>query len=545
VSKPVRVPIPFACLIFFTLFSLPFNAQSHKPELTKSGAATFEVADIHVSPHRDNPYMRASMSHDRLAFRDATMVDLIAIAYNVDSLSVLAGPPWLDLDHFDIIAKASRSTTDDNLRLMLRALLADRFQLVVHSETRPQPAFILTVAGTPKLKPSAPTTDESEQGCQYQVPKTQASADTMVVTFSCHAVTMDSFAQFLHDAADNYLPKPVVNATDLKGKTWDFDISWKLRAPKMGDSADSGISIFDALKQLGLKVETKTAPLPAIIVDRANETPSANVPDLAKLLPPPPPATFDVAVIKPSAPNEKHFGLGLNGGTINVTHGSPETLIAFAWDIDKAMIADGPKWLSTDFYDVMGKAADTASPTGPPTSAALDIDVDDIKEMLRSLLADRFKLVVHREDRPFDSYTLLVTNPKMKKADPANRSSCRVVWGDEKDPSIEVLTCQNTTMSQFARQLQSPASGYIKSPVLDATHLDGAYDFVLRFNSLRDVQTRATPSPTADAASASDPGGAISLFDAVDKQLGLKLEKQKRPTPMLVIDHIEEHPTDN
>ena len=133
----------------------------------------------------------------------------------------------------------------------------------------------------------------------------------------------------------------------------------------------------------------------------------------------------------------------------------------------------------------------------------------------------------------------------MKKADPANRASCPVTWGDEKDPSIEVLTCQNTTMSQFAQQLQSPGSGYIKSPVLDATHIEGAYDFVLRFNSLRDVQTRVTPSPSADAAVASDPGGAISLFDAVDKQLGLKLEKQKRPTPMLVIDHIEEKPTEN
>jgi uncharacterized protein (TIGR03435 family) len=544
VSKAVRVrnlPIPFAYLIFAVLFSLPSIAQSPKPEVRKSGASTFEVADVHPSPHRDSPYMRASMAHDRLALRDATMVDLIAIAYNVDPLSVLQGPAWLELDHFDILAKASRSTSDDGLRLMLRALLADRFQLVVHSETRPLPAFALTVGGTPRLKPSAASTDPSEQGCQYQQPKTPASADTMIVTFSCHAVTMDYFAQFLHETAGNYLPKPVVDATGLKG-AWDFDISWSLRAPK---TVDSGITLSDALKQLGLKVTPKSAPLPAVVVDSACETPSANSPDLAKLLPPPPPATFEVAVIKPSSPNEKHFGLGLNGGTINVTHGSPETLIAFAWDIDKAMIADGPKWLSQDFYDVMGKAAASASPTGPPTSAAPDIDVDDIKEMLRSLLADRFKLVVHQEDRPFDSYTLLATNPKMKKADPANRASCQVVWGDEKDPSIEVLTCQNTTMRQFAQQLQSPASGYIKSPVLDATHIEGAYDFVLRFNSLRDVQARAASPQSADATVPSDPGGAISLFDAVDKQLGLKLQKEKRPTPMLVIDHIEEKPTDN
>jgi uncharacterized protein (TIGR03435 family) len=526
-------------VLALTLLSSPLFAQSAvAPAATRP---TFQVADVHVSPHRDNPYMRASMSHDRLALRDATMVDLIATAYNVDPLSVLQGPAWLGLDHFDILAKAPRSTSDDALRLMLRTLLADRFQLAVHSETRPLPAFVLTVGRTPRFKPSVASTDDSEHGCQYQQPKTPASADTMIVTFSCHAVTMEYFAQFLHEVAGNYLPRPVVDFTGLKG-TWDFDISWNYRAPK---TDDSGITVFDALKQLGLKVESKSAPLPAVIVDIACETPTANSPGLEKLLPPPTPAAFEVAVIKPSSPNEKHFGIGLNGGTINITHGSPETLIAFAWDIDKEMIADSPKWLSQDFYDVMGKAAESASPNGPPTSAAPDIDVDDIKEMLQSLLADRFKLVVHQEERPFDSYTLLATSPKMKKADPANRASCRVVWGDEKDPSIEVLTCQNTTMSQFARQFQSTASGYFKSPVLDATHLEGAYDFVLRFNSLRDVQARATPPPSADAAVASDPGGAISLFDAVDKQLGLKLEKQKRPTPMLVIDHVEQKPTEN
>ena len=89
----VRKPsIPFVYLIFPLLFSLPLIAQSLKPEIVKSGAPSFEVADVHVSPHRDSPYMRVSMAHDRLALRDVTMVDLVAIAHNVDSLSVLGGP---------------------------------------------------------------------------------------------------------------------------------------------------------------------------------------------------------------------------------------------------------------------------------------------------------------------------------------------------------------------------------------------------------------------------------------------------------------------
>jgi len=131
VSRYVRVrnqPIPFACLVVVTLFSLSSIAQPPKPESTKSASA-FEVADVHVSPHRDNPYMRASMSHDRLACAMQPWSISSPSPTNVDSLSVLGGPAWLDLDHFDIIAKASRSTSDDGLRLMLRASWPSDFSL--------------------------------------------------------------------------------------------------------------------------------------------------------------------------------------------------------------------------------------------------------------------------------------------------------------------------------------------------------------------------------------------------------------------------------
>jgi len=109
------------------------------------------------------------------------------------------------------------------------------------------------------------------------------------------------------------------------------------------------------------------------------------------------------------------------------------------------------------------------------------------------------------------------------------------------------------TMAQIGDELQRVAAGYIYGPVLDSTGIKGSWDFTLSFSSVG--QTRAAAagggsasadgSSSAGASTASDPTGALTLFDAVNRQLGLKLEKQKRPVPVLVIDHIEEKPTEN
>ncbi len=84
---------------------------------------------------------------------------------------------------------------------------------------------------------------------------------------------------------------------------------------------------------------------------------------------------------------------------------------------------------------------------------------------------------------------------------------------------------------------------------MDTTGLDGAWDFTLSFSTAGVARNGGAPAagPGGDAAAlaASDPSGAVTLFEAVTKQLGLKLEMQKRPMPVLVIDHVEEKPTEN
>jgi uncharacterized protein (TIGR03435 family) len=102
-----------------------------------------------------------------------------------------------------------------------------------------------------------------------------------------------------------------------------------------------------------------------------------------------------------------------------------------------------------------------------------------------------------------------------------------------------LITCQNVTMIQFSALLQGLAPDYLATSVADATGLGGAWDFTLSFSA---PYLFASPSP---GETASDPNGAVSLQEAVNKQLGLKLEKRPRPVPILVIDHMEEKPTEN
>jgi uncharacterized protein (TIGR03435 family) len=180
--------------------------------------------------------------------------------------------------------------------------------------------------------------------------------------------------------------------------------------------------------------------------------------------------------------------------------------------------------------------------------------------MLRALLADRFKMKSHFEERLVEAYTLTAAKPKLNKADPSNRTGCkRSVAPGPRDPSdltppSVLIACQNINLSQFASQLQSLAPGYIHYPVLDATALTEAWDFSITFSPAgagqggggrRGPGGAPQPVPPPGVGGASDPTGALSLPDALNRQLGLKLEMQKRPMHMLVIDHLEEKPTEN
>jgi len=169
--------------------------------------------------------------------------------------------------------------------------------------------------------------------------------------------------------------------------------------------------------------------------------------------------------------------------------------------------------------------------------------------MMLALLKDRFKFSYHTEERELPAYTLVAAKPKMKKADPSARTWCKnasqVPGAPPPPPRSQSLICQNITMSQFADLLRG-RTPELQQPILDSTGIEGGWDFTLTFNPVINLQPAVRPpdaGPGNPAPAASEPTVAYSIYEALEKQLGLKLEKQKRPTPVIVVDHVEQTPT--
>lgn len=543
---------------------MPATPADAAPASTGPATAAFEVADVHASAFDRNrfvyPIETGNLDGDRYIWREATMTQLVAVAYNQEPPNVQGGPSWLDWDRFDIGAKTSPTASKADIQLMLQSLLKQRFNLVVHTGSAPMPVYVLTAQpGKSKLKESDGTGDS---GCKPQPLSGPLTPDVIPqIVLACHNETMEQFVGFLRGAISAPMVfrggpapyvKPVIDSTGLT-KSYDFDFKvtpYQLLAR----AGPEGITVFDAVdKQLGLKLALGTEPQPALIVDSVNETPTPNAPDLAMRMPPLPPLQFDVAVIKPSQPDER-ISHTIRGDQEEWHAITMKDHIRNIFDInynDDASMAGDPKWLGEDRFDILAKipTGDSQDSTKPP-----QVRQEEIKQMLRALLEDRLKLKYHWENRPLDAWHLAAANPKLTPADPKARTQCVEGPGpDGKDPRLtnpmlnRLVTCQNVTMEQFGILLQS--LGYYESiytPVADDTGLKGSYSFTLSFTGggLNTPWASRRTSATEGPAQASDPGGALSLASALKNQLGLKLEKEKRTLPVLVIDHIEE-PTAN
>jgi uncharacterized protein (TIGR03435 family) len=514
----------------------------------------FEIADVHPSPPSvANGLVGMSAGIPRAGryeLRNATMLDLLTTAYGVTDDRIFGGPNWLATDRFDVIAKTPPDATKETARAMLQTLLADRFKLTVHDDNKPISVYVLSPGkGRHKLKSSD---GNGTSGCQgQQQPPAQPGA-APYLQGSCHNLTGEGIAENLR----RFVDRRIVDQTKLEG-TWDFDI--KLTPPQLLSSAGSdGISIFDAVdKQLGLKLELQQVTMPVIVVDNVNRKPTDNPAEVAKILPPEKPE-FETAEIKPIPPGEQP-GLGIRytqGGRIDA-FGSLRDLLSIAYQIPPNLASDllaGPKFLETERFSIVAKAPSTGigapnreggRETAPPIGVAL--------MMLQNLLVERFKITSHKEDRPVTVYAVVLPKgeSKLKKADAADRANCK------QDPGVVppnsgpmgAFTCQNTTIAELATNLPQWANAYIDHPVLDTTGLQGGFNFSLYWTPRGAFENASRPAEAGAgavaqaAAPAGDPG-AITIFTAIEKQLGLKLEKGTHPFPVVVIDHIEEKPID-
>jgi uncharacterized protein (TIGR03435 family) len=499
----------------------------------------FEIADIRVST-RQNPGLRGGgLRGTRYELRNATMVDLIRTAYNVQPERVIGGPSWLEWNRFDIAALAPEGTTPERLREMLKALLAERFMLVVREDIVPATAMALRLAGPHKLR-EAPRAG----GCQGRA--APEPNGVIAQTIACSGLTIAQLAEQLPRgaAASAYLPggQPVIDETGLSG-FWEFQLKFTPRA-LLGQAGSDGISLQAGLEKLGLKLEPKPITVPAIAVETVNVKFTPNAADIARRLPPLPPPSFEVASLRPSAPDAQQRRVQLlPNGQVNISAMPLSLMFALAWDLPDDHFVAGPDWLETPRFDVQARAFVTPK---PESNAQFDDDL--LRLMLRGLIVERFQVKYHMEDRPMPAFDMVVDGPKMTKADPATRTRC--IEGAPSDPAAAKLlafvrqwTCQNVSMEQFGQLLPSIAGGYTRVPVHDRTGLSGGYNFTLSFSTSQQVQ-QATPTTDAGKAGSDSPV-ALSLGDAVRRQLGVRLVDTKRRVPVLVIDSISQTPTSN
>ena len=518
----------------------------------------FELADVHVSPtaHGFAQNFGGVLRAGRYVNRDATMLDLIQAAYGIGAEDIAGGPGWVSSDLFDVVAKVPAGTTPAAANLMLQALLADRFKLVMRKDTYPVPRYVLSAGkGGAKLKSSSGSGNSTCQPLQGGGPGPgggpvdPASVPNIVV--ECHNMTAAQIADNLHQMAGGYLDHDVVDATKLDG-TFDFNLEWTGRS-MLAAKGSAGISIFDAVdKQLGLKLELQNVPMPVQVIVSVNRKPTANPPgvdtELAST-----PARFDAASVKAATPDRQMIGLLYTGGSQMRAGGTMRQLIAMALQIPPNVAGDMlvgiPKAADSQIWDIVAKVPSTGEgapntvggrPQPPPLSVGL--------QMLHGLLLDRFGLKTHTENREITVYALTVgsAKPKLMQSGESERAGCKPDGNAPKPvPNMgPMIGCKNTSMGELAENLQRMANAYIDHPIVDATGLQGGWNFLVGWTPKGALQTPTGASPTPGVmAAAADPGG-ISVFEAVEKELGLKLVKQTKSVPVIVVDHVSEKPVE-
>jgi uncharacterized protein (TIGR03435 family) len=244
-------------LMFGLLNAPPSRAQSQP---SAGAAPRFEVTSIKSNNSMDQA-IGMFFSPGRVRVKNYTLRSLIEDTYSLKRYQVSGGPGWVNSERYDIEAKAEENVGAKQMIVMLRTLLADRFQVKFHRETRQGPVYKLIVAKSgPKLH--EPTERE----------ETRPNLKIEVDGFVGHEVSMRWFT----DALSAQLDRPVMDGTDLTGG-YDFRLHYTPDNSEPADpNAPSAASILTAVQeQLGLKLESAKGPVEILVIDHV-EKPSEN-----------------------------------------------------------------------------------------------------------------------------------------------------------------------------------------------------------------------------------------------------------------------------
>jgi uncharacterized protein (TIGR03435 family) len=483
-------------------------------------APAFKNVDIHVAaPGGRTQAIGRFRPGARFEANGMTMLDLVVRAYGVSDRDwVVGGPAWLGVDKFDVIAEVPNGVRAADAQPMLQALLADRFKLVVHRDRTPMPVYALVPGKRLLIKES---TGGGESRC--------SASGWEVTTMVCTRVGMEQFARELYDSAYGYFDHPLFDRSGLTGK-YDVTVHWtpfNRIGDRDADGQPAGVPAFNAVEtQLGLKVEPRQETVPVLVIDQVNRTPTPNAPGVSAALRAPALVEFEVAEVRAHKPGSP-FKFATYDTEADILGLNLRNLIGEAYGVRNEELAGEPKWVDTDPFDVVAKA-----PRRVPW--------ENMQIMLQNLIEERFKLTFHKETRPITAYALIVgkRTVKLKDADPNSRSDCRKAQG----AGGMMLTCRNTTMAQFAEKARELTGDYPSLPVADLTGLTGGFDFVVTWTPRARTdsdQRAADASREGGLVEASTPTGQLTFMEALERQLGLKLQQRKLPMPVMVIDHVE------
>ena len=296
---------------------------------------------------------------------------------------------------------------------------------------------------------------------------------------------------------------------------------------------------------------------------------------------------FEVASIRPAPPlrpmeiaqGKVHLGMSVDGARVDIGALSIADLIRIAWEVKPYQVS-GPEWMATERFNILAKMPEGATK-------------DQVPAMLKALLAERFRLSVHKENREHPIYALVAGKggPKLEAAAPTADSPA----GSDNPPSaksgINIGTSEGTVRLSRAPdgkgfEMNSPRTGaakmtmgsdglmhmdmaritmgslaellsrYLDRPVIDETGIKGEYHVALDL-SMQEMARIAKsagivgtgmgpmgPGAMGGVDAASDPGGSGSVFNAVQR-LGLKLDPKKEPVETIIVDHVEKTPIEN
>jgi uncharacterized protein (TIGR03435 family) len=264
-----------------------------------------------------------------------------------------------------------------------------------------------------------------------------------------------------------------------------------------------------------------------LVFERATPETAWTIPEAPKPIPPmaaDAKPVFEVMTIKPSPPEQQGKLFTVRGGSFVTINTTLMDLIKFAYGVQDKQVANLPDWASSQKFDLDGKPDVPGMP-----------DPDQLRNMVKQALGDRFQLKFHDDKKEMSAYVLSVAKggEKMKKSDPDAGPLPGLFFR-----GLGVLTVTNATMEDFCHLMQSAV---LDRPVVDQTELQGRYNFLLKWtpDESQFGGMGIKVPPPSDAADAPPP-----LYTAITEQIGLKLEAGKAPVQVLVVDHVD-HPSAN